>query len=157
MRKIHLSLCTPADRTKGLNYQADFIMTAPISFGNGISGISRIDSALAHSDYPKSKSNFRTSGKNVVDYTWKTLEMDQNYDHREFEFATKVSGQNISSSPEEHYRFTQDAMDSFSEFLKQLPENSGHAKRMKEALSVIEKAKADSEYLMMCRNVLIAS
>ncbi|MBO9493308.1 hypothetical protein J7438_04290 [Thalassotalea sp. G20_0] len=157
MRKIHLSLCIPADRTKGLNYQADFTMAAPVSFGNGISGISRIDSALVHSDYPKSKSNFRTSGKNVVDYTWKTLEMDQNYERREFKFATEVSGQNISSSPEEHYRFTQDAMDSFSGFLKQLPDNSSKAKRIKEALSVIEKAKADSEYLMMCRNVLIAS
>ncbi|WP_419834184.1 hypothetical protein [Endozoicomonas atrinae] len=147
----------PADRTKGLNYQAGIIMAASVSFGSGISGISRIDSALVHSDFPKSKSNFKPSGDKVVDYTWKALDMSRNFENRELKFATNISGQNIYSSPEEHYRFTQDAIDSLSEFLKQQSENSPNAKVMKEALSVIEKAKEDSEYLMMCRNVLIAS
>lgn len=132
-------------------------MTASVSFSNGISGISRIDSASIHSDFPKSKSNFKPSGVNVLDHTWLALEKNRNYLKREFDFATDVSGQNIYSSPEEHYRFTQEAIDSLSAFIGQLPENNSNTKIMKEALSVIEKAKADSEYLMMCRNVLIAS
>ncbi|USE35180.1 hypothetical protein [Endozoicomonas sp. SCSIO W0465] len=132
-------------------------MAAPVSFGNGISGISRVDSTLVHSDFPKSKSNFKPSGDKVVDYTWKALDMSRNYENRELKFATSISGQNIYSSPEEHYRFTQDAIDSLATFLQQQPKNSSNTSTIKEALSVLEKAKADSEYLMMCRNVLIAS
>lgn len=132
-------------------------MAGSVSFGSGISGMSRIDSALADSDFPKSKSNFRPSGEKVVDYTWKALDMSRNFQNRELKFATNTSGKNIYSSPEEHYRFTQDAINSLSTFLKQQPKNSNNSKIMKEALAVIEKAKEDSEYLMMCRNVLIAS
>lgn len=132
-------------------------MAGSVSFGSGISGISRIDSASIDPDFPKSKSNFKPSGDKVVDYTWKALDMSRNFENRELKFATNISGQNIYSSPEEHYRFTQDAIDVFSNFLQQQPENSSNAKIMKEALAVIEKARSDSEYLMMCRNVLIAS
>ena len=132
-------------------------MAGSVSFGNGISGISRIHSGLVDSDFPKSKSNFKPSGDKVVDYTWKALDMSRNFQNRELKFATNISGQNIYSSPEEHYRFTQEAIDSLSSFLKQHPENSAKSKAVKEALAVIEKAKSDSEYLMMCRNVLIAS
>lgn len=132
-------------------------MTGSVSFGNGISGISRIDSTMVDSDFPKSKSNFKPSGDKVIDYTWKALDMSRNFQSRELKFATNISSQNIYSSPEEHYRFTIDAINSLSNFLQQQPENSSNAKAMKEALAVIQKAKADSEYLMMCRNVLIAS
>lgn len=130
---------------------------ASVSFGNGISGMSRVHSSQTDSDFPKSKSNFKPSGKKVVDHTWKALDMSRNFQSRELKFATNISGQNIYSSPEEHYRFTQEAISSLSSFLKQQPENSSNAKVVKEAIAVIEKAKADSEYLMMCRNVLIAS
>lgn len=131
-------------------------MAAPISFGNGISGISRIDSASVHSDFPKSKSNFKPSGSNVVDYTWETLEKNKNLDKFQFDFVTKFFGENINISPDEHYHLTRGAIDTISILEKKL-KNSSDAKIMKEALLVLEKAKADSEYLMMCRNVLIAS
>ncbi|WP_257263381.1 hypothetical protein [Endozoicomonas sp. ONNA2] len=131
-------------------------MTAPISFGNGISGISRIDSSSVHSDFPKSKSNFKPSGSNVIDYTWLTLEMGNSYDERERAFGTKFSGDHINASPEEHYRNNKNAINSISALAKR-SKNSSSAQIMKEALQVLEKAKADSEYLMMCRNVLIAS
>ncbi|MFK0570324.1 hypothetical protein [Endozoicomonas sp.] len=132
-------------------------MAGSVSFGNGISGISRINSDSVDSDFPKSKSNFKPSGDKVVDHTWKALDMSRNFQNRELKFATSISGHNIYSSPEEHYRFTHEAISSLSSFLKQQPENSANAKVLKEALAVIEKAKADSEFLMMCRNVLIAS
>ena len=132
-------------------------MSDSVSFGNGISGISRVSTAQTHSDYPKSKSNFKPSGDKVVDYTWKALDMSRNFQNRELRFATDISDHNVYSSPEEHYRFTQDAKNFLSSFIQQQPEDSVNAKVMKEALAVIEKAKEDSDYLMMCRNVLIAS
>ncbi len=132
-------------------------MAGSVSFGSGISGMSRIDSALADSDFPKSKSNFRPSGEKVVDYTWKALDMSRNFQNRELKFATSISGQNIYSNPEEHYRLTREAINSLSKHLKKQKKNSYYTKAMEEAIAVIENAKTDSEYLMMCRNVLIAS
>ena len=132
-------------------------MSDSVSFGNGISGISRVSTAQTHSDYPKSKSNFKPSGDKVVDYTWKALDMSRNFQNRELRFATKISDQNNYSSPEEHHRFTEEAKKFLSAFIQQQPNDSTNAKVMKEALAVIEKAKSDSDYLMMCRNVLIAS
>ena len=132
-------------------------MSDSVSFGNGISGISRVSSTQTHSDYPKSKSNFKPSGDKVVDYTWKALDMSRNFQNRELRFATKISDQNNYSSPEEHQRFTEEAKKFLSAFIQQQPNDSANAKVMKEALAVIEKAKSDSDYLMMCRNVLIAS
>ncbi len=132
-------------------------MAGSVSFGSGISGMSRIDSALADSDFPKSKSNFKPSGEKVVDYTWKALDMSRNFQNRELKFATNISDQNIYSNPEEHYRLTREAIDSLSKYLKKQKKNSNYTKAMEEAIAVIENAKTDSEYLMMCRNVLIAS
>lgn len=132
-------------------------MSDSVSFGNGISGISRVSTAQTHSDYPKSKSNFKPSGDKVVDYTWKALDMSRNFQNRELRFATKISDQNNYSSPEEHQRFTEEAKKFLSTFIEQQPNDSVNANVMKEALAVIEKAKSDSDYLMMCRNVLIAS
>lgn len=132
-------------------------MAESVSFGNGISGISRISTTQEHSDYPKSKSNFKPSGDKVVDYTWKALDMSRNFQNRELRFATSISDQNIFSSPEEHQRLTEEAKKFLSSFVQQQPDDSVNAKVMKEALDVIEKAKSDNDYLMMCRNVLIAS
>lgn len=132
-------------------------MADSVSFGNGISGISRISTTQEHSDYPKSKSNFKPSGDKVVDYTWKALDMSRNFQNRELRFATGISDQNIFSSPEEHQRLTEEAKNFLSSFVQQQPDDSVNAKVMKEALAVIEKAKSDNDYLMMCRNVLIAS
>ncbi len=132
-------------------------MADSVSFGNGISGISRISTTQEHSDYPKSKSNFKPSGDKVVDYTWKALDMSRNFQNRELRFATDISDQNIFSSPEEHQRLTEEAKNFLSSFVQQQPGDSVNAKIMKEALAVIEKAKSDNDYLMMCRNVLIAS
>ena len=132
-------------------------MSDSVSFGNGISGISIVSSTQTHADYPKSKSTFKPSGDKVVDYTWKALDMSRNFENRELRFATKISDQNTYSSPEEHHRLTEEAKKFLSSFIEQQPNDSVNAKVMKEALAVIEKAKADSDYLMMCRNVLIAS
>ena len=132
-------------------------MADSVSFGNGISGISRLSNTQTHADFPKSKSNFKPSGDKVVDYTWKALDMSRNFENRELRFATNISDQNNYSSPEDHVRFTEDAKKFLSSFIQQQPEGSVNANIMKEALAVIENAKADSDYLMMCRNVLIAS
>jgi|GEM_PF-4267793 len=132
-------------------------MAESVSFGNGISGISRVSTAQEHSDYPRSKSNFKPSGEKVVDYTWKALDMSRNFQNRELRFATNIGDQNNYSSPEEHQRFTEEAKKFLSSFIQQQPDDSVNSKVMKDALAVIENAKSDSDYLMMCRNVLIAS
>ncbi len=132
-------------------------MAESVSFGNGISGISRVSTTQTHSGYPESKSNFQPSGEKVVDHTWRALDMGRNLGSREQRFATNISNQNNYSSPEEHQRFTEEAKKFLSSFIQQQPDDSVNAKVMKDALTVIEKAKSDSDYLMMCRNVLIAS
>ena len=131
-------------------------MVDPVSFRVGISGVSRAKPE-ENSVLPKTKSEMKPSGKKVFNHFQMALGNAQNLHSIEFKFATKLSGPEFLPSPEEHYHFTQQAIKSLSSYLKVLPQSSSDAKKMQLALTVIETAKSDSEYLMMCRNVLIAS
>ena len=130
----------------------------PVTFGNGISGISRVQGAPNESDFPKSKANLKPPGQKVIDYTWKALDMSKSLQQQELKFATYLPAALAQSSPDEHYRLTRDAIKSLSKYLaREKKQNKATAALFEDALQVIEAAKADSEYLMMCRNVLIAS
>ncbi len=132
-------------------------MVDSVSFNVGISGVSRLAEPEKSSVLPRTKSEMKPSGKKVVNHFHKTVCSPHNLLSIEFKFATKLSGPEFFSSPDEHYLFTKQAIDSMSSYINKLPKNSLEAKKMQLALNVIETAKADSEYLMMCRNVLIAS
>ena len=129
----------------------------PVTFGSGIAGISRVQNTKNETDFPKSKSSLKPSGQKVVDHTWKALDMNKSLSQQEMKFATNIPGFLIHSSPEEHYRLTKQAIQSLAKYIKQEKQNKKKAKALQGALDVIETAKEDSEYLMMCRNVLIAS
>ncbi|WP_067584810.1 hypothetical protein [Endozoicomonas ascidiicola] len=129
----------------------------PVTFGNGITGISRVQNSTNETDFPKSKSSLKPSGKKVVDHTWKALDMSKSLAQQELKFATNIPAAIVHASPEEHYRLTRQAIKSLADCLNKEKQNKKKAKAIQGALDVIEQAKEDSEYLMMCRNVLIAS
>ncbi|OED50119.1 hypothetical protein ACH42_01370 [Endozoicomonas sp. (ex Bugula neritina AB1)] len=122
---------------------------ASISFDNGISSVSRISSDMVDKDFPKSKSSMKPSGENIPEEFRKVLEMNKTFAHRELQFATKVSGQNIVLTPEEHHMMTDMAISVLGKHIKAGPE-------IKVALAILQESKALQEELMMSRNVLLA-
>ncbi len=120
-----------------------------ISFDSGITGISRISKELVDKDFPKSKTSFKPSGKNVAAHFWKALEMGRTFQNREMRFAIQVPKHNQSLSPEEHHMMTDMALTIFNKHKNDGPE-------IKAALAVMEESKELQVHLMMSRNVLLA-
>lgn len=129
---------------------------SPVSFDSGISSISRLNNTQVSSDFPKSKTALKPSGEKVEAYFWKALDMGRNFQSREMRFATRVPEQNTSMTPEEHHMMTNMALTLLNSRIRKEPENSETAVVLKQALSVFQEARENQEYLMMCRNVLIA-
>ena len=122
---------------------------SPISFDNGITSVSRVNSALVDKDFPKSKASFKPSGENVIAHFWKALDMGKTFQNRELKFATNFSDQNITLSPEEHHMMTDMA-------LSVLKRHASDGPEIKKALAVFEESKELQEFLMMNRNILLA-
>ena len=132
-----------------------------ISFDNGLSGISRISSDVIDKDFPKSKSSMKPSGEHVPAHFWKVLDMHRTFKNREFRFATNVSGQHVSLTPEEHYMMTARMISYLKKLIafNQKKKNSkGKPKNLDAiaaALAIFEESQAFQEELMMSRNVLL--
>ena len=122
---------------------------SPISFDSGITGVSRVNSALIDTDFPKSKASFKPSGENVIAHFWKALDMGKTFQNRELKFATNFAEQNNALSPEEHHMMTDMALT-----ILQRHENEGP--EIKKALAVFRESKELQEFLLMSRNILLA-
>ena len=120
-----------------------------ISFDNGISSVSRTNSALIDKDFPKSKTSLKPTGKTVIAHFWKALDMGRSFQNRELRFATNIAGQNLSMTPEEHHMMTDMALSVLNRHVNDGPE-------IKQALAVLKESKELQEYLMMSRNILLA-
>ncbi|WP_330924265.1 hypothetical protein [Candidatus Sororendozoicomonas aggregata] len=120
-----------------------------ISFTNGLSGISTLSNTLINKDFPKNKSSFKPSGDNVIAYTWRALEFDRTFEHREMRFALNLLDMQEALSPEEHSTMMMRALAEFTRSEKEGPE-------ITEALKVLKESKALQDSLYMSRHVLHA-
>ncbi|MDD7804299.1 MAG: hypothetical protein PUP46_01760 [Endozoicomonas sp. (ex Botrylloides leachii)] len=121
-----------------------------ISFDSGLSGISRLQRELVDNDFPKFKSAFKTSGDNVVAYTWRALEYGKTFENREMRFALSLSDHYQVLTPDEHNAMTISAINTFQQYLKDAPE-------MTAALAVLTESMELRQALQISRNVLHAA
>ncbi|WP_252178946.1 hypothetical protein [Endozoicomonas sp. 4G] len=120
-----------------------------VSFKNGLSGISFVNSDFIDKDFPKDKSSFKPSGASVSAHFWKTLEFGRTYEDRQKTYALTLSENAPSLSPAEHNMMTDIALTLLSKHAEEWPE-------AKAALAVLKESKELQEYLTMTRNILVA-
>lgn len=121
-----------------------------ITFTQGLSGISTQHADGAGQDFPKNKSGFRPSGKNVIAYIWRALDFGKTFEYKEMQFALRFPGHNQAISPDEHRIMTGLALDMLQQYSAEHPE-------IQPALDVLKESQELQKALYISRNVLHAA